>query len=255
LVEIFRDLNDFSFNEIKLEKIERNIDNCLVNWKLLYVDESSTERILILPKQHFMIHYTRAIREFGPPSTYSTMRFESKHSYFKRLSHVIHNKINITLSLSRRHQMLQLYELNGSSFSNEFELGPTISQIDDVHFFSIFNLIKTVDSNLNETDFTLYNHAKYNSIQYGINDIIICKKKILKIKEFFKCKNIHYLLAEPQVIVAYRDYLTGFVVNEFECPYQIINMNELHNVFPIDLYQEVKLQLLDFYHHALSYDL
>lgn len=143
LVEIFRDLNDFSLKETKLQKIQKNIEKYLSNWKLFYDCESNTERFSIIPKQHFMIHYPNAIREFGPPSTYSTMRFESKHSYFKRLSNEIHNKRNITYSLSKRHQMLQLFFLNSPNLSNDVEFGPIKSRIDDVRFFSIFNL--TID--------------------------------------------------------------------------------------------------------------
>ena len=38
-----------------------------------------------------------------------TMRFEAKHSYFKRLTHIMGNFINLPYSLALRHQFYQCY--------------------------------------------------------------------------------------------------------------------------------------------------
>ena len=46
--------------------------------------------INLKPKAHFLRHYSDMIRRFGPPA--KTLRFESKHQYFKLLSHLTVNR-------------------------------------------------------------------------------------------------------------------------------------------------------------------
>lgn len=47
------------------------------------------------PKQHYMRHYPSLILKFGPLIKLWTMRFESKHSYFKRCARHLKNLKNI----------------------------------------------------------------------------------------------------------------------------------------------------------------
>lgn len=75
--------------------------HCL--FKELFPDEK------IKPKFHFLVHYPRLIYEFGPLICSWSMRFESKHFYFKRISQSIKNSINLPYSLAKRHQQLQCY--------------------------------------------------------------------------------------------------------------------------------------------------
>lgn len=58
------------------------------------------------------------------------MRFEAKHSYFKKLVEKIHNFKNITFSLAKRHQALQAYLLQASAgnfLRMSLEVGPGLS--------------------------------------------------------------------------------------------------------------------------------
>ncbi|XP_040071459.1 uncharacterized protein LOC115308493 [Ixodes scapularis] len=64
------------------------------------------------PKLHYLVHYPRIIREYGPLQQYWCMRFEAKHQYFKGLALKTKNFLNITKTLSTRHQLLQSYELH-----------------------------------------------------------------------------------------------------------------------------------------------
>ena len=89
ILNIFRYLMGDSFNTTSLEKLKTQIDNYLKNFKKLYDEEK------IIPKQHFLIHYPSIVRKFGPPKLYWTMRFEAKHSYFKRVDTATHNHVNL----------------------------------------------------------------------------------------------------------------------------------------------------------------
>lgn len=61
-------------------------------------------------KHHRMIHYPRLIQRSGPLLRMMVMRFEAKHNFFKRLSSIICNFQNITLSLARRHQIAHCFK-------------------------------------------------------------------------------------------------------------------------------------------------
>jgi hypothetical protein len=81
----------------------------------LIFDHHSLFRIVypdrrLIYKHHRMIHYPTLIRRSGPLLRMMVMRFEAKHNFFKRLSSIICNFQNITLSLARRHQMAHCFK-------------------------------------------------------------------------------------------------------------------------------------------------
>ena len=117
LVEIFYLLNAQVFCEESIIIIEEKIFTYLNQFKTLYPGEPLTAKF------HFMIHYGRSIREFGPVVQYSTMRFESKHSHFKQIDRAVHNQINLTKSITTKHQELQLFYLSSQNYFNSSEYG------------------------------------------------------------------------------------------------------------------------------------
>lgn len=82
------------------------------------------------PKHHFMLHYPRAIRQLGPLMQYWTMRFEAKHNFFKRISHVTCNFKIISKTMAIRHQVMLCYNFfSGNVFDHPIEVGPGHSTI------------------------------------------------------------------------------------------------------------------------------
>lgn len=81
------------------------------------------------PKHHHMIHYPEACRKLGPLRQYWTIRFEAKHNFFKRISHVICNFKNIQKSLAFKHQIQLCHRfLTTASLCNDrCEVGPGTS--------------------------------------------------------------------------------------------------------------------------------
>jgi hypothetical protein len=78
------------------------------------------------PKHHFMSHYAMLTLQFGPLKHLWTLRFESKHQYFKRCIRYSHNFINVTRMLANRHQLLQAYISAGIRFKSDTIFGDTI---------------------------------------------------------------------------------------------------------------------------------
>lgn len=76
-----------------------------------YIDERRRlfPDVQLRPKHHYLIHYPYLIRQFGPLIRTWTLRFESKHRFFKRCVRSSGNFINLTKSLAEKHQLLQAY--------------------------------------------------------------------------------------------------------------------------------------------------
>ncbi|KAK0135157.1 hypothetical protein N1851_029028 [Merluccius polli] len=67
-------------------------------------------------KHHFLEHYPYLIRQYGPLVGW-TMRYEAKHSFFKRVARNIRCFKNVLLSLSERHQYQIAHHLHACSFT------------------------------------------------------------------------------------------------------------------------------------------
>ena len=74
------------------------------------------------PKHHYLAHYPWLILQFGPLIRVWTLRFESKHSYFKKCARYSMNFINICHTFAIRHQLLQAYMRNGTLFGSSANL-------------------------------------------------------------------------------------------------------------------------------------
>lgn len=61
-------------------------------------------------------HYPELIIRFGPLIRLWTLRFESKHTYFKQCARKLHNFKNLCSTLAERHQLLQAYLNAGNLF-------------------------------------------------------------------------------------------------------------------------------------------
>ena len=230
LIEIYFFLNDDSFNELKLQFLEKKIYNYLNSFKFLYPDQ-------ILPaKFHFMIHYPRCIKRFGPPRQYSTIRFESKHSFFKRADHAIHNHINLTRSLSYKHQDLQLFYLR-----SPFYFSQNIFGTHEIISFDNYNIIKELIG-LNNIQF--YKWVEFNNVKYCLGDMICLNSSFEnQIPVFGKIK--HLIVSNLKLSFLFDRYTTiefikhhmGFSVKEeLNSAKYCFDLDNLKNIFPNSFY-------------------
>lgn len=72
----------------------------------------------LLPKHHFLTHYPKLILEFGPLLRVWTLRFESKHCFFKQFMRLLRNFKNVTLSLTEKHELFQALQRRGAGLRN-----------------------------------------------------------------------------------------------------------------------------------------
>lgn len=68
------------------------------------------------PKHHYLCYYPELIIQFGTLIRLWTLRFESKHTYFKQCARKLHNFKILCATLAERHQLLQAYLSAGTLF-------------------------------------------------------------------------------------------------------------------------------------------
>ncbi|XP_028417218.1 uncharacterized protein LOC114543833 [Dendronephthya gigantea] len=108
LLEIVRIIFSPLISKEQMPYLQVLIQNHHENFRLLYPHAS------IIPKMHYMIHMPRIMLKLGPLIRIWCMRYEAKHSYFKRLAISCGNFINLPYSLTKRHQEGLCYRINMS---------------------------------------------------------------------------------------------------------------------------------------------
>ena len=104
LHEITERLTSGGFEEYEIDTLEELIVDYLDERKSLHGEHPGllgTPK----PKTHYLSHYPMAIRLYGPPMSYWTARYESRHRIAKNTAEASKNFKNISLTVSTRQQM------------------------------------------------------------------------------------------------------------------------------------------------------
>lgn len=101
------------------------------------------------PKHHFLLHYAYLISQFGPLIRLWTLRFESKHSYFKKCAKQCKNFKNICSTLAVHHQLLQAYVHEGNFFPMKISTNGSVNFCAASFSVAIQNAIPSNISSLN----------------------------------------------------------------------------------------------------------
>lgn len=103
------------------------------------------------PKHHYLEHYPVLIKKFGPLIEFWTLRFEAKHSFFKKVVRDAGNFKNILRTLATRHQLMLAYYLEMPSvFKPSIETGHvsvvSVDILDAAVRVAIWNKFKDLDT-------------------------------------------------------------------------------------------------------------
>lgn len=71
----------------------------------------------LLPKHHILVHYPRIMRNVGPLSKCSSMRFEAKHNESKRLCGIVGCFKDICKTVVKRHQISQCVRIKAGNLA------------------------------------------------------------------------------------------------------------------------------------------
>ena len=145
----------------------------------VYIEEYIFDRktlfpnVCLKPKHHFLLHYPQLIIAFGPLIHLWTMRFESKHTYFKKCARQLHNFKHITKTFANKHQYLQAYYTNGSLFKSNLVLSESAFSLNK-HLYNVqiqdVLLNYNISRNCSVTNKVTYKNTKYQTGQYIVID-------------------------------------------------------------------------------------
>ena len=91
-----------------LSELDQLISDHLTKFKTLFNEAN------LIPKHHYLKHFTSDIKRFGPPTRFSCMRFEGLHNTFKKFVPQAGFR-NLTKSLSTKYQQKLATQLQSES--------------------------------------------------------------------------------------------------------------------------------------------
>jgi hypothetical protein len=107
--------------------------------------------VKLLPKHHFLVHYADLVIKLGPLVRVWTMRFESKHKYFKQCIRKSQNFKNVCKSMAERHQLLQAYLSSGSVIKNKIQFDTALEFDQADYCLEVQGAVSFLDLSRNES--------------------------------------------------------------------------------------------------------
>jgi len=203
------------------------------------------------PKHHYMSHYPELIIQFGPLIRLWTLRFESKHTYFKQCARKLHNFKNVCSSLAERHQLLQAYLSAGCLF-------PPVIVVEKATAFFSSDYSDSIRESVANYDFgpenTLIAHeATVKGTKYQKNMYVVLTKnedglEVGKIKMILTHKNSAvYFIAEKFKALCMHDVGVHCVTPIKNC-YCCVNQEDLLDYYPLPQYSIGAMELIVLHH-------
>ena len=225
----------------------------------LLVEEYLELRAMVLsdhqlkPKHHFLLHYPGLILKFGPLIRLWTLRFESKHTYFKQCARKLQNFKNLCSTLAERHQLLQAYLHAGNLFPPVLQVGQA-SEFD----FQMYNpAIKEAVRGV-QKQFTMETiSATYKGTVYrkGMAVILGCtdsEYEVGKIALLLVSQGMLYFVCEKLRAVSALDLGIHIICKDTECCYVCVSVDNLADYYPLPLYRLSEVDVLILHHSVFS---
>ncbi|KAG9277980.1 hypothetical protein AMEX_G5760 [Astyanax mexicanus] len=193
------------------------------------------------PKHHFIEHYAHLVRCFGPLVDLWTIRFESKHNFFKQ---VVHNALsfkNVLLTLSSKHQQMMAYHLDGQSL---FKSKLYVGNVNTIKISSLEEKLREVIKKKYPTEETV-SFAK-DVCLYGtqyVKGMVISSGQCSGLPDFYKIQNILVNFAKVSFVATkfsywfmehYRSYQ---LIESSYTDIEILDPEALNDYHPLAAYQ------------------
>lgn len=201
---------------------------------------------LIKPKHHFLLHYPDLILKFGPLIRLWTLRFESKHTYFKQCARKLHNFKNLGVTLAERHQLLQAYLHSGNIFpsilqvgqANEFDAQMYNAAIQEAVRFRGLTKDNTIETSTVTYKGTLY--KKGMSVVLDVNDsgYVLGKIVLILVKQ-----DKVYFVSDKHQSVPVLDLGVHCLQYDLETQYVCVCADSLADYYPLPVYRKFDLDL------------
>lgn len=205
----------------------------------------------LIPKHHFIEHYPQLIKAFGPLVSLWTMRFEAKHSFFKKIVRQTSCFRNILKSMAKKHQAMIAYHLHGSNVKKPAVSVSKMSKIPSVlvneniqQFLSQTCPDQTVVHMTNKAEFQGTNYSIGMILAYGstgglpdfveILQILILRDSlafVVKLQSSWYCEHLRCFKLESTSIV------------------KVVEQAQLVDTYPLTAYAVEGGRMISLKHH------
>lgn len=218
----------------------------------LYLRAKIFPSVPLRPKHHYLIHYPTLIAQFGPLIRTWTLRFESKHSYFKRCARQSGNFKNICATLALRHQLLQTYIHADTSVNteiyihkpNEFHLELYTDTIQKVIPKDLFLPSNTVISYSVKVQGTSYNKDYCVPVSEDKDSFSFCKILCILVKN-----NTEVYFVVEALMTTLIGHLGIYEIGSSK-HILLVKINDILDYYPLPLYEISESNFLCL-HHAI----
>lgn len=208
----------------------------------------------LLPKHHYLSHYPNLILKFGPLIRLWTLRFESKHSYFKECVRKLHNFKNVPSMLAKRHQLLQSYLSSGEMF-------PPVLQYEHAVQFSAELYNDQIKLSMEPYNFCNVNSVICNTIKY--KGTTYKQNLFLPVTE----SEEGYVFGEICFFIVESDTTLYVLIKEFQCiylsdlglyklqedfTYSCKPIEQFLDYYPLPKYKFMEIEVISLHHSYVS---
>jgi len=190
------------------------------------------------PKHHFIEHYPDLIREYGPLGAMWTMRFEAKHSYFKRVVQESHCFKNLFMTLAQKHQLMIAYHLSlPTYFSPEVSVPEAPCVNVSILREEYRDAIAAAENSA--ASVSVLSHAVVNGTKYCAGMIVVtgCKDglpQVGEIVEIILVSGVLYLLV-VDTKSWYNEHIRGYLI-ERNSKFYALQPSQLYDYYPLASY-------------------
>lgn len=205
------------------------------------------------PKHHFLRHYPELILKFGPLIRVWTMRFESKHSYFKRCARNLKIFKNPCLTLSERHQMFQAYLATGGGCNQILQVKDSCTFYPSLYSDAIKHAVR--EFGFSENDTTASTDIQYKGTSYKKGHFLVSKNdESMEFGELLiiiiKNQAVYFVMEVHEC--AYHSEYHLYSVTKESTTFQCLNINNLVDFYPLPSYILDGHQVIPLKHSVLS---
>lgn len=196
----------------------------------------------LIPKMHFLMHYSDQIRNFGPLSACSTIRFEAKHSYFKGLARKTKNRKNLCLTLAKRHQLLQsLYHISPCFLESDEKdsVGGSLCAVENL-LQDVQHAVRDMFGPISEV--FRCTAVVINGNRFDENSVVVTgtEKSVLQFSMvkaiFLRGSRVYFLVSELENVQYSAHYHSNIVRPNFSGKPHIIEPEDLLDFRPLEYY-------------------
>lgn len=191
------------------------------------------------PKHHFIEHYVHLIRCFGPLVDLWTMRFESKHNFFKKVVHDVLNFKNVLLTLSCKHQQMMAYYLD---CQNLFKPKLYIGNVDIVKTSSLEEKLRNVIEKKypHQDSVSLAKDVHFYGTRY-VKGMIISAGQCSGLPDFYKILNIVVNFEKVSFVSTklsswFIEHYRSYQVTDSSTDIEILDPEALNDYHPLAAY-------------------